>query len=77
MKDKRRAATTFAVNGLLQAAVATFFTVAGDKAFGAPLFWLATFSFACAWFMERRAAGSRPSEREVDRCRPEEGGAGQ
>ncbi|WP_338673452.1 hypothetical protein V1460_10340 [Streptomyces sp. SCSIO 30461] len=55
MNSQRRAATNFVLLGLLQATLGTVFTIAGSKDFAAPLFWCATFSFACAWFSERRA----------------------
>ncbi|MEU8524035.1 hypothetical protein AB0C77_00295 [Streptomyces sp. NPDC048629] len=58
MNAKRRAAATLALLGLLQATLGTLLTIAENKDFGAPLFWCATFSFACAWFAERRAATS-------------------
>lgn len=54
----RRAATSLALGGLLQATIGTLFTIAESKDFGAPLFWSATFSFACAWFAERRSTTS-------------------
>ncbi len=58
MSTNRRAAATLAVVGLVQAAIGTVFTLAESKEFGAPLFWSATISFACAWFAERRSTTS-------------------
>lgn len=58
MNTHRRAATSLALGGLLQAAIGTGFTVAESKDFGAPLFWSAAFTFACAWFAERRSTTS-------------------
>ncbi|WP_179199709.1 hypothetical protein [Streptomyces sp. NRRL B-24572] len=58
MNAKRRAATTLALLGLLQATLGTVVTMAVSKGFGAPLFWCAAFSFALAWFAERRATTS-------------------
>ncbi|MBX9427492.1 hypothetical protein [Streptomyces lateritius] len=58
MNTKRLAATPLALGGLLQATIGTVFTVAESKDFGAPLFWGARFSVACAWFVERRSTTS-------------------
>ncbi|WP_329274118.1 hypothetical protein [Streptomyces sp. NBC_00691] len=58
MNTKRRAATTLALVGLVQATIGTAFTVAESKEFGAPFFWSAAISFSCAWFAERRSTTS-------------------
>ncbi|MFF7438947.1 hypothetical protein [Streptomyces sp. NPDC008122] len=58
MSAKRRAATTLVLLGLLQASLGIAFTIVESKGFAAPLFWCATFSFACGWFAERRATTS-------------------
>ncbi|MFJ6935483.1 hypothetical protein [Streptomyces sp. NPDC101132] len=56
MPVHQRAATTFALLATLQAALGVVFTTAFDRAFGAPLFWTATGSFALAWYFQRKAA---------------------
>ncbi|WP_433917006.1 hypothetical protein [Streptomyces sp. NBC_01744] len=56
MSVHHRAATTFALLGALQAVIGIVFTAAFDRAFGAPLFWTATGSFALAWYFQHKAA---------------------
>ncbi|UYQ66243.1 hypothetical protein [Streptomyces peucetius] len=59
MSVNRRAATAFALLATLQAVIGTVFTATVDRAYGAPLFWSATVSFAVAWYFQRKAADGR------------------
>ncbi|EGX55395.1 hypothetical protein SZN_33121 [Streptomyces zinciresistens K42] len=55
MHIHRRAATVFALLAALQTITGIVFSAAFGRAFGAPLFWTATGSFALAWYFQRKA----------------------
>ncbi|MET9467672.1 hypothetical protein ABZY44_23265 [Streptomyces sp. NPDC006544] len=51
----RRASLALVLMGCLYVLVGTALTLVNGRAFAAPLFWLATVSFAAGWLVERRA----------------------
>ncbi|MFD4543609.1 hypothetical protein [Streptomyces bauhiniae] len=55
MSVHHRAATVFVLLAALQTVIGVVFTTVFGRAFGAPLFWTATGSFALAWYFQRKA----------------------
>ncbi|MFI5763404.1 hypothetical protein ACIA8F_21005 [Streptomyces sp. NPDC051563] len=52
----RRASLALVLMGCLYALLGTALTFVNGRAFAAPLFWLATLSFAAGWLVERRSS---------------------